>query len=114
MYQWAIFQAELIQLNIVEFDTIIGMDWLAHNHALVDYRMKNIKLWDLTKNKLSIMENSRNRNPSYLLPRLESHEIGEYVYLAMIREVKEETTLALDEISIVKEFPDVFLKNSMK
>ncbi|XP_073153756.1 uncharacterized protein [Henckelia pumila] len=39
-----VFQAELIQLPMVEFDAILGMDWLANNHALVDCRMKNVKL----------------------------------------------------------------------
>ncbi|XP_075487942.1 uncharacterized protein LOC142527112 [Primulina tabacum] len=39
-----IFQAELIQLNMMEFDVILGMNWLSKNHALVDCRMKNVKL----------------------------------------------------------------------
>ncbi|XP_073017053.1 uncharacterized protein [Primulina eburnea] len=30
------FKANLIQLNMVEFDVILGMDWLAKNHAIVD------------------------------------------------------------------------------
>ncbi|XP_075486444.1 uncharacterized protein LOC142526055 [Primulina tabacum] len=39
-----LFQAELIQQNMVEFDVILEMDWLSKNHALVDCRMKNVKL----------------------------------------------------------------------
>ncbi|XP_073153460.1 uncharacterized protein [Henckelia pumila] len=39
-----VFQAELIQLNMEEFDAILGMDWLANDHALVDCCMKNVKL----------------------------------------------------------------------
>ncbi|XP_073120799.1 uncharacterized protein [Henckelia pumila] len=38
------FEANLIQLNMVEFDEILGMDWLAKNHALVNCREKNVKL----------------------------------------------------------------------
>ncbi|XP_073153307.1 uncharacterized protein [Henckelia pumila] len=38
------FKAILIELNMVEFDAILGMDWLAENHALVDFREKNVKL----------------------------------------------------------------------
>ncbi|XP_073286357.1 uncharacterized protein [Primulina huaijiensis] len=30
------FKANVIQLNMVEFDVILGMNWLAKNHALVD------------------------------------------------------------------------------
>ncbi|XP_073041950.1 uncharacterized protein [Primulina eburnea] len=34
------FEVELIQLNMVEFDIILGMDWLAKNHAIVDCQKK--------------------------------------------------------------------------
>ncbi|XP_073049450.1 uncharacterized protein [Primulina eburnea] len=39
-----LFQAELIQLNMVEFEAILGMNWLSKNHAIVDWRLKNVKL----------------------------------------------------------------------
>ncbi|XP_073017316.1 uncharacterized protein [Primulina eburnea] len=38
------FEMELIQLNMVEFDIILGMDWLAKNHAIVDCQKKDIRL----------------------------------------------------------------------
>ncbi|XP_073119688.1 uncharacterized protein [Henckelia pumila] len=46
------FEANLIQLNMVEFDAILGMDWLAKNHALVDCRGKNVKLRVPNKNEV--------------------------------------------------------------
>ncbi|XP_073277633.1 uncharacterized protein [Primulina huaijiensis] len=39
-----LFQAEFIQLNMVEFDAILEMNWLSKNHAIVDCRLKNVKL----------------------------------------------------------------------
>ncbi|XP_075507385.1 uncharacterized protein LOC142544210 [Primulina tabacum] len=39
-----LFQAELIQLNMVEFDVILVMDWLSKNHALIDCRKRNVRL----------------------------------------------------------------------
>ncbi|XP_073153836.1 uncharacterized protein [Henckelia pumila] len=90
-----VFQAELIQLNMVEFDAILGMDWLANNHALVDCRMKNVKL--RTSNLGQVIYHAWKAMKS-----------GEEVYLAVVGEIKEEVTLALEEIRIVQEFPDVF------
>ncbi|XP_073318139.1 uncharacterized protein [Primulina huaijiensis] len=63
------FKANLIELKIVEFDVILGMDRLAKNYALVYCHEKT---------------------------------------LAMLSEGKEETTLALEEISVLQEFPNVF------
>ncbi|XP_073133614.1 uncharacterized protein [Henckelia pumila] len=39
-----IFDADLVELNMVEFDVILGMDWLSRNHAVVNCRDKNVKL----------------------------------------------------------------------
>ncbi|XP_075504512.1 uncharacterized protein LOC142541953 [Primulina tabacum] len=39
-----IFKAKLIQLNMAEFDTILGMDWLVKNHALVVCQKESVKL----------------------------------------------------------------------
>ncbi|XP_073049570.1 uncharacterized protein [Primulina eburnea] len=38
------FEVELIQLNMVEFDIILRMDWLAKNHAIVECQKKDIRL----------------------------------------------------------------------
>ncbi|XP_075515726.1 uncharacterized protein LOC142550537 [Primulina tabacum] len=38
------FSADLIQLVMVDFDIILGMDWLAKNHAIVDCKGKRVKL----------------------------------------------------------------------
>ncbi|XP_075492554.1 uncharacterized protein LOC142530617 [Primulina tabacum] len=39
-----LFQAELIQLNMVEFDIILGMDWLERYNAMVDCKGKSVRL----------------------------------------------------------------------
>ncbi|XP_075515896.1 uncharacterized protein LOC142550703 [Primulina tabacum] len=38
------FSADLIQLVMVDFDIILGMDWLASNNAIVDCKGKRVKL----------------------------------------------------------------------
>ncbi|XP_073294544.1 uncharacterized protein [Primulina huaijiensis] len=54
-----IFKAKLIQLNMAEFDAILGMDWLAKNHALVDFQKKSVKLQ--TSNHEEIIYHGRSK-----------------------------------------------------
>ncbi|XP_073137469.1 uncharacterized protein [Henckelia pumila] len=103
------FEASLIQLNMVEFDAILGMDWLAKNHALVDCREKNVKLW--VPNKKKFVFQGKDKGHKSLLSASQawnSMKNGEKIYLAMISEVKEIAELKLEDISVVQEFPDVF------
>ncbi|XP_073119645.1 uncharacterized protein [Henckelia pumila] len=104
-----VFQAELIQLNMVKFDAIIGMDWLSNNHALVDCRMKNVKL--RTSNLDEVIYHGKTKEQNSLLSASQAWKAmksGEEVYLAVVGELKEEVTLALEEILVVQEFSDVF------
>lgn len=37
-------QADMMDLNIVEFDGILGMDWLSPYHVILNYHAKTITL----------------------------------------------------------------------
>ncbi|XP_073136774.1 uncharacterized protein [Henckelia pumila] len=103
------FEASLIQLNMVEFDEILGMDWLAKNHALVDCKEKNMKL--RVPNKNDVVFQGKDKGPKSLLSTSQAWKFmknGEEIYLAMISEVKEKGELKLEDISVVQEFPNVF------
>ncbi|XP_073133683.1 uncharacterized protein [Henckelia pumila] len=104
-----VFQAELIQLNMVEFDAILGMDWLANNHALVDCRMKNVKL--RAANLDEVIYHGKVKEQKSLLSASQTWKAmksGKEVYLAVVGKVNEEVTLSLEDIPVVQEFPDVF------
>ncbi|XP_073130858.1 uncharacterized protein [Henckelia pumila] len=104
-----IFQAELIQLPMVEFDAILGMDWLANNHALVDCCMKNVKL--KAANLDEVIYHGKVKEQKSLLSASQTWKAmksGKEVYLAVVGEVKEEVALSLEDIPVVQEFPDVF------
>ncbi|XP_073119989.1 uncharacterized protein [Henckelia pumila] len=104
-----IFQAELIQLPMVEFDAILGMDWLANNHALVDCRMKNVKL--KAANLDEVIYHGKVKEQKSLLSASQTWKAmksGEEVYLAVVGEVNEEVALSLEDIPVVQEFSDVF------
>ncbi|XP_073046258.1 uncharacterized protein [Primulina eburnea] len=101
--------AELIQLNMVEFDIILGMDWLAKNHAIVDCQKKEIRLQTPAKREVVYQGKSKERKS--LLSASQAWKAikgGEEIYLAVINEVKEEEVPKLEDIPIVQEFPDVF------
>ncbi|XP_075521407.1 uncharacterized protein LOC142554628 [Primulina tabacum] len=101
--------AELIQLNMIKFDIILGMDWLAKNHAIVDCQEKNVKLQTPTKEEIIYHGKSKERKSFLSVSQAwKAIKRGEEIYLAVINEIKEEELPKLEDIPIVQEFPYVF------
>ncbi|XP_075524472.1 uncharacterized protein LOC142556859 [Primulina tabacum] len=103
------FSTDLIQLIMVDFDVILGMDWLARNSAIVDCKGKRVKL--LTAEQKEVVFHGKSRERKLLLSASQTWKAmksGEDIYLAMVREGKEEVEMKLEDILIVREFPDVF------
>ncbi|XP_073277711.1 uncharacterized protein [Primulina huaijiensis] len=103
------FNAELIQVNMVEFDVILGMDWLSKSHAIVDCRRKIIKL--RTPSQKEITYHGKAKKRKFLLSASQTWKAmksGEIVYLAMVNEVKEGVELKIEDIPVVQKFSDVF------
>ncbi|XP_075492419.1 uncharacterized protein LOC142530466 [Primulina tabacum] len=103
------FSADSIQLIMVDFDVILGMDWLARNSAIVDCKGKRVKL--LTAEQKEVVFHGKSRERKLLLSASQTWKAmksGEDIYLAMVREGKEEVEMKLEDIPIVREFPDVF------
>ncbi|XP_073030654.1 uncharacterized protein [Primulina eburnea] len=85
------FEVELIQLNMVEFDIILGMDWLAKNHAILDCQKKDIRLQTPTKGE--VVYHGKSKELKSLLSASQAWKSikgGEEIYLAVINETKEE------------------------
>ncbi|XP_073291065.1 uncharacterized protein [Primulina huaijiensis] len=103
------FKANLIQLNMVEFDVILGMDWLAKNPALVDCHGKTVTIQAPHQEKILFHGKTKERKTLLSASQTwKAMKSGEEVYLAMLSEVKQEAALALEEIPVVQEFPYVF------
>ncbi|XP_073307232.1 uncharacterized protein [Primulina huaijiensis] len=103
------FSADLIQLVMVDFDIILGMDWLANNNAIVDCKGKRVKL--RTPNQEEIVYHGKSKERKSLLSASQAWKAmksGEDVHLAMVSEVQGEVELRTEDIPIVCEFPDVF------
>ncbi|XP_073049027.1 uncharacterized protein [Primulina eburnea] len=103
------FSAEFIQLIMVDFDIILGMDWLERNNAVVDCKGKEVKL--RTQNQEEVVFHGKSKGRKSLLSASQAWKAmksGEYIYLAMVSEAKEEVELKLEDIPVVRDFPDVF------
>ncbi|XP_075473882.1 uncharacterized protein LOC142504929 [Primulina tabacum] len=103
------FSADLIQLIMVDIDVILGMDWLARNSAIVDCKGKRVKLRTPDRGEVAFHGKSKDRK--LLLSASQAWKAmksGEDIYLVMVSEIKEKSELKLEDIPIVREFPDVF------
>ncbi|GKC98580.1 putative reverse transcriptase domain-containing protein, partial [Tanacetum coccineum] len=108
------FDIDLILVELGSFDVIIGMDWLAKYHALIVYNEKVVCIpygdevliirgdnYD-DGSKLNII--SCTRTQKYI-------QKGCQVYLAQVTSKKAEDKSEekrLEDVSIVREFPEVF------
>ena len=105
------FSIDLIALPFHEFDLILGMDWLSKHRAIVDCDKKIVvlKCFDLLEvtihgfqsgpvsNEISVMQAWR-----FLRKCCEA-------FLALVLDSKR-GKVNLEDISLIKEFPDVFPK----
>ncbi|XP_075515728.1 uncharacterized protein LOC142550538 [Primulina tabacum] len=94
---------------MVDFDIILGMDWLAKNHAILDCKVKRVKL--RTPNQAEIVYHGKSKERKSLLSASQAWKAmksGEDIYLAMINEVQGEVEMRIEDIPIVCEFSDVF------
>ena len=106
------FLADLILLDIHDFDVILGMDWLSRHHAIVDCYRKEVRfcrpgetevvfygLWKILPNSImTTMKASKMLRKSY------------QGYLAYAIELRDSGS-RLEYILIVREFLDVFPKD---
>ena len=104
------FPADLVALDMKDFDVVLGMDWLSRHIATLDCYKKEVKL-----NKPGTLEvkfkGLRRELYSCTISAMTAQRMlrkGCQGYLAYVVETGKEGTI-LDEIPVVREFPDVFL-----
>ncbi|XP_070036098.1 uncharacterized protein [Nicotiana tomentosiformis] len=101
--------ADLIELDMVEFDVIMGMDWLASCYANVDCRSKMVRFQFPGKSILEWKGNTaspRGRFISYLKARKMVRK-GYIYHLVRVQDEKAKSP-TLQSIPMVNEFPNVF------
>jgi len=103
-----IFMRDLNVLDMVDFDMILGMDWLAKHRASVNCWGKKI-MFDLDEEVGLVFQGDKNGSPSIMLSAISRKMARKRVqcYLAYIVDVEKKVP-QLDQVPIVREFIDVF------
>ena len=103
------FPADLVALDMRDFDVVLGMDWLSRHRATLDCYKKEVKL--LKPGKMEVkFKGLRRELSSCMISAMTAQRMlrkGCQGYLAYVVETGKEGTI-LDEIPVVREFPDVF------
>ncbi|GAV81428.1 RVP_2 domain-containing protein [Cephalotus follicularis] len=102
---------DLIPLAILNFDIILGMDWLSANRASVDCFKKQVR-FAMSNQPEFIFRSMGVSKPLNFISTIQAKQLlksGFEGYLAYVVDTKEEN-MRIEDVHIVKEFTDVFLK----
>ena len=104
------FPVDLIVLGIHDFDIVLGMDWLSKHRATLDCYKKEVRLVRLEEPGVIFREIGKEIAPSFINAMTASKMLrkGCHGYLAFEVYRRQEGT-RLEDIPIVKEFPDDIL-----
>jgi hypothetical protein len=99
---------DLVILEIVGFDVILGMDWLSRHHASVDCWNKTVVFKPDVETKFAFHED-RLSSPSSILSAITRRMVrkGMQGFLAYVHDMNMEVP-RMEQVSIVKEFIHVF------
>ncbi|KAL0386526.1 UNVERIFIED_CONTAM: Retrovirus-related Pol polyprotein from transposon [Sesamum latifolium] len=95
--------------HLREFDVILGMDWLASNHAVVDCQTKEVAV-EINGQMKTVIVGERKVIPNYLISAVTAFNLikeGCQAYLASVHDTTKVSPGVL-EVSVVREFSDVF------
>ena len=103
------FQSDLIVLGIHDFDIVLGMDLLSKHRATLDCYKEEVRLVRPEEPGVIFLGIRREIAPSLINAMTASKMLrkGCQGYLAFVVDMRQEGT-RLEDIPIVKEFPDVF------
>ena len=103
------FLADLILLDIHDFDVILGMDWLSRHHATVDCYRKEVRLCRPGQTEV-VFYGLRKTLPNNIMTAIKANKMlrkSYQGYLAYAIEVRDSGS-RLEDIPVVREFSDVF------
>ena len=103
------FLADLILLDIHEFDVMLGMDWLSSHHATMDCYRKEARFCRPEETEV-VFYRLRKTLPNSIMTAMKASKMlrkSYQGYLAYAIEVRDSRS-RLEDIPVVREFPDVF------
>ena len=103
------FPADLVALDMRDFDVVLGMDWLSRHRATLDCYKKEVKFHRPGKLEVKFRGIRRGLSSNIISAMAAQRMLrkGCQGYLAYVVETEMEGIL-VDEIPVVREFPDVF------
>ena len=103
------FRADLVALDMRDFDVVLSMDWLSCHRATLDCYKTEVKLNRPGKLEVKFRGLRRELSSSMISAMAAQRMLrkGCQGYLAYVVETRKEGTIS-DEIPVVIEFPDVF------
>ena len=103
------FPADLVALDMRDFDVVLGMDWLSRHRATLDCYKKEVKFHRPGKLEVKFrgIRKELSSNIIFAMATQRMLRKGCQGYLAYVVE-KEKEGILVDEILVVREFPDVF------
>ncbi|MFS7913477.1 putative nucleotidyltransferase, Ribonuclease H [Helianthus anomalus] len=103
------FNVDVLPIRLGSFDVVVGMDWLSKNKAEVICHEKIIRI-PLPNDETLIIHGERRDAPLRIISCMKAHKClrkGCVAFLAHVVD-KEAEEPKLEDIPVVKEFPDVF------
>ncbi|KAL3749910.1 hypothetical protein ACJRO7_010955 [Eucalyptus globulus] len=100
---------DLVELNIRDFDVIIGMDWLSTYRAIVDCFSKKVIFRLSNQPEFSFSGSCQNTSPR-LISALQARKLLRKCccgYLACVKDTSK-VIVKLEDVPVVREFPSVF------
>ncbi|XP_070005531.1 uncharacterized protein [Nicotiana sylvestris] len=102
-------RADLLLLDMTDFEVILGMDWLSLYHAILDCHAKTVTLVMPELPRLEWKGSSISTSSQVITFLKARHMVkkGYLAYLAYVRDTTAETSM-IDSVPVVLEFADVF------
>ena len=103
------FPRDLIELSFIEFDLILGMDWLSRHQVIVDCRMERVTLRTPSSEEVTFIDERSNHLSNVIFATTARTMVrkGCEAYLAYVIDTKKAEP-SLSNIPTVSDYPDVF------
>ena len=102
--------ADLVLLDVMDFDVILGMDWLSQHFATVDCRRKEV-IFRIPNDEEFKFVGDKNSAPQNLISAITARKMlrkGCQGYIAVVRDTTAEKT-SVSDVLVACEFPDIYI-----
>ncbi|KAL0552067.1 hypothetical protein IC582_011160 [Cucumis melo] len=107
-----VIEVTLLVLDMLDFDVILGMDWLAANHASIDCSRKEITFNPPSRASFKF-KGEGSRSLPQVISAIRASKLlsqGTWGILASVVDTRE-ADVSLSSEPVVRDYPDVFLRN---